>query len=59
MVIQTGHALETPVEVSVNGRLVYAASLGQIQRRLGLKITQAIVAPLAGRPVRVKEGRTL
>lgn len=58
-ILQTDHTVETPVEVYLNGRLVYHASLGQIQRRLGLRITQAIPAPVPERPVRGKEGRVL
>jgi flagellar motor switch protein FliN/FliY len=58
-ILQMDHTVETPVEVYLNGRLVYHASLGQVQRRLGLRITQAIPAPLSERPVRGKEGRVL
>jgi flagellar motor switch protein FliM len=56
-VLGTGFALDTPVDVYLNGRLRYCASLGQLRRRIGLRITHTVTAPGAERPGPVREGR--
>jgi flagellar motor switch protein FliM len=39
-VIHTGHHLEVPIEVYVNGRRRFLGALGQVHRNLGLRINQ-------------------
>lgn len=55
--IDTGHPLDTPFEVHLNGRPIYAGSLGQIHRRFGLKVTRAVKRPASGRWEQGKEGK--
>jgi flagellar motor switch protein FliM len=56
-VIQTGHTVDTPVDVHVNGRARFRAVLGQLRRRLGARIQTMISVPVASRPGRTREGR--
>lgn len=58
-VIHTGHPVDAPVEVLVNGRVRFLGSLGQRQRRMALRILQPITVPVSERPEHVNEGRVL
>ena len=57
--VASGLAVETPVEVLVNGRVRFRGSIGQVRGRLGLRITETVAAPLSARPQRDREGRAL
>jgi flagellar motor switch protein FliM len=48
--LETGHPVEEPIEVHVNGDLRYRATVGQTRRRLGLRITELVTTPAASRP---------
>jgi flagellar motor switch protein FliM len=56
-VIETGQPADAPIELHVNDRLRYLASLGQIRRRVGLRVSHMVSAPVAERPGRAREGR--
>jgi flagellar motor switch protein FliM len=57
--IQSGHPVDVPVEVHVNGRLQYLGILGQIRHYIGVRLAQSASAPPAERPVLSREGRML
>jgi flagellar motor switch protein FliM len=58
-VLSTGLGLESTIDVTVNGRLRYRGVLGQVDGRLGLRITQTVDALGAERTGRDREGRAL
>lgn len=57
--VATGHAVDTPAEVLVNGHIRFRGHLGQVRGRLGLRITETVATPLPARPERDREGRAL
>ncbi len=59
MVIHTGHHLDIPVEVLVNGRRHFIGSLGQVHRNLGLRITKAVAESERGAQPRTARGKLL
>lgn len=56
-VIHTDHAIDSPVEILLNGRVRFVGSLGQRQRRLALKVLNSVDVSAPERPERIKEGR--
>lgn len=56
-ILHTGSASDSDIEVHVNGRLRFLGSLGQVRRRVGLRISQTVQVPEPQRPGRLKEGR--
>jgi flagellar motor switch protein FliM len=56
-VLHTGHAAEAPVELHVNGHFRFRATLGQVQRRVGVRVVQPVDTPPSDRPGRQQEGR--
>lgn len=57
--IQTGHPVDVPIEVHVNGRLHHLGVLGQLRHYIGVRLVQPASAPPAERPVTAREGRVL
>ena len=57
--LTTEHPTGTPVEVLVNGRIRFRGTVGQVNGRLGLQITEVVSTPLPARPARDREGRAL
>lgn len=57
--VSSGHAVDTLAEVLVNGRVRFRGTVGQVRGRLGLRITESMVAPMPARPERDHEGRAL
>lgn len=55
--IQTGHPVDVPIEVHVNGRLHHLGILGQLRHYIGVRLVQSASAPPAERPVTAREGR--
>lgn len=55
--IHTGHPVDLPIEVHVNGRLHHLGVLGQLRRYIGVRLVQPASAPPAERPVTAREGR--
>lgn len=55
--IHTGHPVDLPIEVHVNGRLHHLGVLGQLRRYIGVRLVQPATAPPAERPVVAREGR--
>jgi flagellar motor switch protein FliM len=55
--IDTGHPLDAPLEVYVNGRLSHLGSLGQLRRHFGLRITRSVPPAAPSRPAWGREGR--
>jgi flagellar motor switch protein FliM len=58
-VLQTGHAIDAPIEIHVNGRLYYHGTLGQVRRYVGVMLAQPASTAPAERPVPLREGRLL
>jgi flagellar motor switch protein FliM len=58
-ILHTGSTTETDIEIHVNGRLQFVGALGQVRRRIGLRIVQPVLVPEPERPGRLKEGRIL
>jgi flagellar motor switch protein FliM len=56
-VIHTGSLTDADIEVQVNGRLRFIGALGQVRRRVGVRVTQAVLVPEPQRRGRLKEGR--
>jgi flagellar motor switch protein FliM len=56
-VLHTGSLTDADIEVHVNGRLRFIGTLGQVRRRVGLRVTQAVIVPEPQRRGRLKEGR--
>jgi flagellar motor switch protein FliM len=56
-VIHTGSLTDADIEVQVNGRLRFIGTLGQVRRRVGVRVTQAVLVPEPQRRGRLKEGR--
>jgi flagellar motor switch protein FliM len=56
-VLHTGSTSDTHVEVHVNGRLRFTGSLGQVRKRIGVRVSQPVVVPEPQRRGRLKEGR--
>ena len=57
--VLTGCAVDAPVEIYVNEQLRYEGSMGQIRRRIGLKVAGVVSVPAPERPGQAKEGRVL
>ena len=57
--VSTGHPVDTPAEVLVNGRVRFRGVIGQSHGRLGLRIIETVATPLPARPERDREGRAL
>ena len=55
--VHTAHLADEPVEVHLNGRPSYRGTLGQLRRRMGLRITQRLAGPVAERPGPCPQGR--
>ena len=58
-VLQTGLAMDTPVELHVNGEPRFEGSLGQVRRHVGLRIVQQTAAADGDRARSPKRGRVL
>ncbi len=56
-VIHTMQPTDGSVDVMVNGRLRYAAALGQLRGLVGARVTQTVEAQAADRPRRPRQGR--
>lgn len=56
-ILGTGHMPEAEIEIHVNGRLRFLGTLGQVRRRLSLRITRTIDAPGPDGLAREPEGR--
>lgn len=56
-VLRTDRALDAEIEVHVNGHLRFLATLGQVRRRVSLRITRTTDAPGPEWPARAPEGR--
>jgi flagellar motor switch protein FliM len=57
--IDTGHRSDVAFEVHLNGRPTFTGALGQVQRRLGLRIGNRVTDADGGRWVLGKKGRIL
>lgn len=55
--LPTPHAVGTPVEVLVNGLVRWRGTVGRMQGRLALQITETVTTPTPARPARDPEGR--
>jgi flagellar motor switch protein FliM len=55
--LHLAHTADEPVEVHINGRVRYLGTLGQIRRRVALRITEAVTAPVSERPGLGRQGR--
>jgi flagellar motor switch protein FliM len=58
-VLPTGHLADEPVEIQINDRPAFYASLGQVRRRVSLQITESMRAADLKPTGRDKEGRVL
>lgn len=58
-VLLSGHAVDTAVELHVNGRLSFIGSLGQARRQIGVRIAETASAREAERNKNEKQGRIL
>jgi flagellar motor switch protein FliM len=57
--LDTGLQADGLAELYVNERLLFRASVGRVERHLGLRVAQRATTPPAERPVHVKQGRVL
>lgn len=48
--LETGHPVDQPIEVYVNGELGYLGAVGQTRRRLGVRISEPTTSRAASRP---------
>ncbi len=55
--LHTGHPVDAPIEVHVNGRLHHLGVLGQLRRYIGVRLVQPVTNAPADRPVPAREGR--
>lgn len=55
--IETGHPVDVPVEVHVNGNIRFVGSVGQLHRHVGLKISATVAPSTAQRPAKGRLGR--
>lgn len=58
-VLHTGLTTDQPVEVQINERLRFSATIGQMRGHLGLRITEHVQRPAAERPVQARQGRLM
>lgn len=58
-VVHTGLLLDVPVEIHLNGRLSFLSTMGQLRRRIGLKITQPVTTSATERADHDRQGRVL
>jgi flagellar motor switch protein FliM len=56
-VLETGHPVDQPIEVYVNGELGYLGAVGQTRRRLGVRISEPITTRAGSRPA-TRHGQT-
>jgi flagellar motor switch protein FliM len=57
--IVTPHYIDTPVEVSVNGRPWFLGTTGQLKSQVGLRIAQSILGIISRRQGHLREGRVI
>jgi flagellar motor switch protein FliM len=58
-VLDTGYALNTPVQIHTNGRLIFTGTVGEFHGHVGVQIAGRATMPVAERPVAAKQGRIL
>jgi flagellar motor switch protein FliM len=58
-ILHTGRSAEESVEIRVNERLSYLGAVGQVRRQIGLRVTERVQKPAAGRPIQTRQGRVL
>lgn len=58
-ILHTGSTTESDIEVHVNGRLRFVGALGQVRRRIGLRVARTVLVPEPERRGQLKEGRIL
>ena len=58
-ILHTGCSAEEPVDIHVNERLRYLGAVGQVRRQIGLRITERVQKPAAGRPIQSRQGRVM
>ena len=58
-VIQTGHHIESPIELHINGRCRYLGTLGQVRGHVGLQISETISARPGHNAGQTTRGRVL
>lgn len=57
--IVTPHYIDTPVEVSINGRPWFLGTTGQLKSQVGLRIAQSILGIVSRRQGHLREGRVI
>jgi flagellar motor switch protein FliM len=58
-VVHTQHPADAPFDVLVNGRVRHRGVLGQLRRRLGVRVREAVPEPESAVAAPVREGRIL